>query len=89
MFIINYTMQLKGDGTKAGFVLGANDPRLNDWTKNNYLVEGENYIYVELDATGLRDNDPDTAAVLNIWRKGYCTADYQQKDNTSLVTSWS
>ena len=87
MFIINYTMQLKGDSTRAGFVLGANDPRLNDWTKNNYLVEGENYIYVELDATGLRDNDPDTAAVLNIWRKGYCTADYQQKDNTSLVTS--
>ncbi len=51
-------------GTKAGLVLGADDFRLSDREKNEYLIEGRNYIYYEIDIS----NKP---AVLNIFRVGY------------------
>lgn len=51
-------------GTKAGLVLGANDPRLLDREKNEYLIQGENYIYYELDISVF-------PARVNIYRVGY------------------
>ena len=88
VYRISYSMQITS-GSKAGFVYGANDPRLNDWTKNDYMIEGENYVYVELDISGLQDEDPDTPAYLNLYRKGYCPEDQQQPDGMTQVASLS
>ncbi len=65
VFTIQYSMVINAGSTRAGFVFGAADPRLLDRNKNNYSIEGENYIKYELDIT-----DPD-AAKLNIYRVGY------------------
>lgn len=85
-FQISFDMQLQPGSTKAGIIYGANDPRMRNYTKNKWLVEGETYIYVELDVSGALDQDPDTAAKINIYRKGFCADDYEQPDNTTIFT---
>ncbi|MCI8497062.1 MAG: family 78 glycoside hydrolase catalytic domain, partial [Clostridiales bacterium] len=85
-FQISFDMQLQPGSTKAGIIYGANDPRMQNYTKNKWLIEGETYIYVELDVSGALDDDPDTAANINIYRHGFCADDYQQKDNTTVFT---
>lgn len=86
VYRISYDVQLQ-TGDSAGFVFGANDPRLNDWMKNNYLIEGENYVEIELDIAGLYDQDPATAATVNVLRKGYCPQDQEQTDGITVVKS--
>ncbi len=63
IFSMTSAMKIKS-GTKAGLVLGADDFRLSDREKNEYLIEGRNYIYYEIDIS----KEP---AVLNIFRVGY------------------
>lgn len=56
------------EGTEAGLVFGANDPRLSDKYKNIYLLEGESYIAYTIDIATL-------PARLNIYRVGYAKED--------------
>jgi alpha-L-rhamnosidase len=76
-FNINYTLQLDRESgtTKAGFLFGANDPRLMDRNKNIYnLQQGrdDSYVEVELDISGLERGE---TAFLNIFRVGYAPGD--------------
>ena len=66
-FIVESTIQIT-EGSRAGLVFGAGDPRLLDRSKNEYLIEGENYIRYVLDYR--KDG-----AFLEIWRVGYCPED--------------
>lgn len=84
-----YNMALQQGSTRAGALLCANDPRLQDKTKNDYRVQGENYVYVELDASGLTDSDPSTGAMVRVYRKGFCKDDYTKTDNTTLLASFT
>lgn len=70
VYNIDYTLKLVPESTKVSFLFGADDQRLLDATKNNYLIEGENYIAYELDASSL-------PAKINIWRAGYCPEDIE------------
>lgn len=56
------------EGTRAGIVFGANDQRLMDRTKNEMLLEGENYIRYVLDVSEI-------PAQMQIFRVGYDSAD--------------
>mgnify|MGYP000591628889 CR=1 FL=1 len=57
---------------RSGYRLGANDFRLNDHTKNELGMEGENYIRY---AVCLEDGD----ARLEIYRVGYAPEDTAEK----------
>lgn len=75
VFKINYDLQLdkKNKKGKAGFIYGANDPRLMDRNKNIYQLQNgkdESYVRVELDISALRGKKPDSAR-LHIYRVGY------------------
>lgn len=70
IYNIDYTLKLVPESTKVSFLFGADDQRLLDATKNNYLIEGENYIAYELDASSF-------PAKINIWRAGYCPEDVE------------
>lgn len=61
---------LKGD--KASFILGANDFRLVDPFQNADNLQGENYVRVELDLSGVGGK---RGAVLHIYRVGYAKGD--------------
>ena len=61
---------LKGD--KASFILGANDFRLIDSFQNADNLEGENYVRIELDLSGVGSG---RGAVLHIYRVGYAQGD--------------
>lgn len=79
VFKLNYTLQLdrKSKFDKAGFIYGANDPRLMDKNKNIYEVQSgkdESYILIELDLTHMRKNKKETA-MLHIYRVGYHPGD--------------
>jgi len=81
VFKINYTVQLdeKSGSTKAGFVYGANDPRLMDQYKNLYKLEnkaGESYLMVEVDIAPLNTGGN---VVLKIYRSGYHPDDQKEK----------
>ena len=59
-FNINYTIQLDKNSasTKAGFIFGANDPRLMNKNLNIYNLENmkdSSYVEVEIDITNLED----------------------------------
>ena len=86
-FEISYDMQLEEGSTKAGIIYGADDPRMQNYTKNKWLLEGETYIYVELDVSGVLDDNPDTAATLNVYRKGFSPDDYEKQNNTTIFTA--
>jgi alpha-L-rhamnosidase len=61
---------LKGD--KASVILGANDFRLTDAFQNPDNLQGENYVRVEVDLSGVGS---ERGAVLNIYRVGYAKGD--------------
>ncbi|MEA4917822.1 family 78 glycoside hydrolase catalytic domain [Proteiniphilum sp.] len=74
---INYTLQLdkESNTTKAGFIFGANDPRLMNKNKNIYNLQNEkdqSYIEVELDISKV---DAGANAFLYIYRVGYAPGD--------------
>lgn len=84
---INYTVQLnKGNGTtKAGFLFGANDPRLMDKNMNIYNLQNErdeSYIEVELDISQI---DTGGNAFLHIYRVGYAPGDNKETPLQSLA----
>ncbi|MCK7553738.1 glycoside hydrolase family 78 protein [Chitinophaga sedimenti] len=71
VFKISYSIQFDENSTRAGFVYGANDPRLMDRHKNIYHLENardSSYILAELDISKM-------PALLNIYRVGYAPAD--------------
>ncbi len=73
VFRLHYDLQLdkKSKTTHAGFMFGANDPRLMDKNKNLLGVEnqrGESYIDVVIDIAPLADGQE---ARLLVYRKGY------------------
>ena len=80
VFGVKYTLQLEGDSKKAGFVLGANDPRLMDKDKNMYHIACErdrSYIKFELDISGVDGTDTGLGRI-NIYRVGYKPGDTEK-----------
>lgn len=71
---------MEGGKGEAGIVFGANDFRLNDHTKNELGMEGENYIRY---AVCLEDGD----ARLEIYRVGYAPED--TAENRLPLQNWS
>ena len=72
VFTIESEFWMEGGKGEAGIVFGANDFRLNDHTKNELGMEGENYIRY---AVCLGDGD----ARLEIYRVGYAPEDTAEK----------
>lgn len=72
VFTIESEFRMEGGKGEAGIVFGANDFRLNDHTKNELGMEGENYIRY---AVCLEDGD----ARLEIYRVGYAPEDTAEK----------
>ena len=72
VFRIQFTMQIGSDGSRAGVVFGAADPRLLSSIHNNYLINGENYLTLCLNAGSL-------PAALEIRRKGYMPGEEEEK----------
>ena len=72
VFTIESEFRIEGGKGEAGIVFGANDFRLNDHTKNELGMEGENYIRY---AVCLEDGD----ARLEIYRVGYAPEDTAEK----------
>lgn len=78
VFKASYDLQIPEGSTKAGFVFGANDSRLQNRYLNLYEVEcgkDESYIYVETDLADLAQGGK---AKLNIYRVGYHNEDSAQ-----------
>lgn len=69
VFVIESRFRLLEGGGRAGIVFGANDFRLLDKTKNEYRLEGENYIRYEI---CLEDHG---FPRLDIYRVGYAQED--------------
>ena len=87
VFRIHYELQFdkKSKSTRAGFIFGANDPRLMDKDKNLLGVENDynsSYIKVELDIAPLGENQD---ARLLVYRKGYKLGE----DDSEPVASFS
>ena len=83
VFKIGYTLKLDQESgtTKAGFVFGANDPRLMDRYKNIFGVGGkkdESYIKLELNISKVDDSETGLAQ-LNVYRIGYHPDDKADK----------
>lgn len=86
VFKLSYAIQLDGSSgsNRAGFVFGANDPRLMDRNKNAYSLQNEidsSYIMLEMDLSGL---DTDKTAKLHIYRSGYSLTDNRNKPIQTL-----
>lgn len=94
-FSINTAFQLV-KGSQVSFILGANDFRLNDAFQNIDNMQGENYVRVEIDFSGV---GTERGAVLNVYRVGYapgdkadkplfsvCKANYPQTNINELLT---
>ncbi|MDD3562000.1 MAG: family 78 glycoside hydrolase catalytic domain [Petrimonas mucosa] len=80
LFNISYTLRIDQASlsTKAGFIFGANDPRLLNRNRNIYnlqLDRDESYVEVELDISGLEKGE---TALLNIYRVGYAPGDRKE-----------
>jgi alpha-L-rhamnosidase len=88
---INYTVQLDKDNgtTKAGFIYGANDPRLMNKNMNIYnLQNGKDgsYVEVELDISQI---DTGGNAFLHVYRVGYAPGDRKETPLQSLAVPLS
>ncbi len=75
VFKISYNLKLDKESgtTKAGFIFGANDPRLMDKNKNIFGVENrknESYIKFELDISKMDGSDAGLAQI-KVYRVGY------------------
>jgi len=64
VFVLESTITIAEGSSRAGIVFGANDERLLNRERNEYLIEGENYIRYEL-------NIDKTPATIDIFRVGY------------------
>ena len=73
VFTIESEFRMAGGKGEAGIVFGANDFRLNDHTKNELGIEGENYIRY---AICRKDGE----ARLEIYRVGYAPDDTAEKE---------
>lgn len=71
VYRLNYDMQLKEGSTEAGFVFGAEDPKLSSPVYNEFLIGGENYISYQLDVSTI-------PAVMKIYRVGYSNTDTKE-----------
>lgn len=67
VFTLETTLCIE-EGNRAGVVFGANDARLMDKEKNEYLIAGENYIRYVVDVTSI-------PAMIEIYRVGYAPED--------------
>lgn len=86
VYRLSYDFQIKENGNAAGFIYGANEYRFSNAMYNDFLIEGENYINVVVDISGLKaGNGP---AQVKVFRKGYSPADYEQENHTSLLASY-
>lgn len=79
VFRIDFTIRLddKTNSTKAGFIFGANDPRLLNSYSNFMAVQNkknESYVEIELDISNLSEKEGGLA-LLNIYRVGYTSTD--------------
>ncbi|MEI6950790.1 family 78 glycoside hydrolase catalytic domain [Paraflavisolibacter sp. H34] len=75
VFRISGSVQLAAGSTRAGFIYGANDPRLMDRDKNLFHLENKkdsSFILVELDIAPLASGAP---AQLHVYRAGYRPGD--------------
>lgn len=68
VFILESEFRMEKGTNRAGFVFGANDFRLSDHTKNEFGMEGENFIRYEINLTGEMPH-------LDIYRVGYAPED--------------
>ncbi len=77
VFKLLFSIQLDKNSSKASFLFGANDSRLENKNLNLMAVvrqKNESYVALELDISSLSD-DPNTFAKLNIYRVGYTNED--------------
>ena len=79
VFAINADVELT-TGAKASLVFGADDYRLNDQFQNVWNADGENWVRLELDVSGVQADG--TGAKLNVYKQGY---DYEQNDGTEIL----
>jgi len=80
-YAIRYSLTIAKSSERAGFVLGANDPRLMDKNKNIHQIQSPrngSYIKVELDVAGA-DGSESGRARLNVYRAGYGPKDDPRK----------
>ncbi len=68
VFRISADVTLQEGSKAASFILGANDFRLMNAAYNPGLMEGENWVRVELDLSGAT---PEGGAKINVYRRGY------------------
>ena len=68
VFRISADVQLTEGSSTASFILGADDFRLKNRAFNNRLLEGENYVRVELDFSGA---DKNGGTRIHAYRQGY------------------
>ena len=81
LFNLNYTLAIAAGSSRASIILGANDPRLMDKTKNILQVQNarnQSYLKVELDISGV-DGTETGRAKLNFYRAGYTPSDTASK----------
>ncbi len=87
MFKLSFSVQLNKSlsSTKAGFIYGANDPRLMDANKNVYQIQSahnESFIMLELDILPV---DSGKEALLHIYRSGYHPDDRKDRPLRSFT----
>lgn len=72
LYTIETTFQIE-EGSDFSVVFGADDFRLNDDFQNVWNVEGENYVRIELDLSGIQEDG--TGGIINVYRPGYADED--------------
>lgn len=72
VFNITADVQVAEGSNAASFILGADDFRLENKVFNSEMQEGENYVRVELDLSGV---DANGGAKINAYRMGYAKDD--------------
>ena len=89
VFNISADLQVAEGSNAASFILGADDFRLENKVFNSEMQEGENYVRVELDLSGVGANG---GAKINAYRMGYAKDDdpttpfFTIEDNEDLNT---
>ncbi len=69
-------------GNKVSFIIGANDFRFNDISQNADGIEGETYVRIEFDFSGVGTA---TGTIMKIYRVGY--AKYDSPNNPVVTVS--
>ena len=72
VFNISAGVQIPEGSTSASLIFGADDFRLNNRLFNVDMQEGENYVRLELDISGVNENG---GAKINAYRMGYFEGD--------------